>query len=185
MILDKIVAKLMAAWVYRRTFRQFGRGSFFIQPIQILNPRYISIGDNVRVRHHLRIEAIDKLRTPQLVIGNNCNIEQGVHIICSTRVTIGNDCSLTARTVIVDTFHPYDGATTRKIGEALNTEPATVDIGDGCFLGVGCVIQPNVRLGRRCVVGANAVVLAGDYQDGSVLAGVPARVVKRLPVSPT
>jgi acetyltransferase-like isoleucine patch superfamily enzyme len=180
-LLDKLVAKAMALLVHRRVFRQFGRGSFMIRPIQILNPRYISIGRNVRIRNHLRLEAIDKLRQPDLVIGDHCNIEQDVHIICSSRVHIGSHCSITARCAIVDTSHPFRHIGVHaKIGDQLNPEPASVVIGDGCFLGIGVVIQPDVRLGRRCVVGANAVVLAGDYPDGSVLAGVPARVVGRV-----
>jgi acetyltransferase-like isoleucine patch superfamily enzyme len=176
--LSKAYAKIVAKLYYRRRFREFGEGSFLISPIHILNPKYVSIGRNVRVRHHLRLEAIDTLRRPDLRVGDNCNIEQGVHIICSSRIVIGKDCSITARCAIVDTYHPFTGIGSAKIGEQLNGEAAFVEIGDNCFLGVGSVIQPNVRLGRHCVVGANAVVVAGSYPDGSVLAGVPARVLR-------
>ena len=179
---SKAIAKLVAALVHRRTFASFGAGSFIVAPMAILNPKYISFGRNVRVRNGLRMEAIDTLRTPRLTIGDNCNLEQGVHIICSSEVTIGRDCSITAWCSIVDTSHPFEGIGDAKIGDQLNPEPAFVHIGDGCFLGVGAVILPNVRLGRRCVVGSNAVVRPGDYPDGSVLAGVPARVVRRVEV---
>lgn len=173
---------LLAVSWWRLRFASFGLRSFIIRPQQIVNPRYMHIGDRVRVRHHVRLEALDTLRQPSLVIGDHCNLEQNVHIICSHSVQIGQHCSITARCAIVDTWHPFThiGAD-RKIGEGLNPEPASVVIGDNCFLGIGAVIQPNVRLGHRCVVGANAVVLAGDYPDGAVLAGVPARVIRVIP----
>jgi len=53
-----------------------------------------------------------------------------------------------------------------------------VVIGDGCWLGVGCVVLPGARLGRNVVVAANAVV-RGDVPDNSVVAGVPAKIVRR------
>lgn len=183
MMMPKRLWLALVAQVWHRwRFRTFGPRSFILAPQQIVNPRYISIGDRVRIRHQVRLEALDTLREPHLVIGDNCNIEQNVHIICSHMVRIGRDCSITARCAIVDTWHPFThiGALT-KIGATLNTEPASVEIGDNCFLGIGSVIQPGVRLGRRCVVGANAVVLAGDYPDGAVLAGVPARVLRVVP----
>jgi acetyltransferase-like isoleucine patch superfamily enzyme len=175
---------VLLALTWRRVcFRTFGPRSFIVSPQQIVNPRYMSLGNRVRIRHHVRLEALDTLRQPQLVIGDNCNIEQNVHIICSHSVHIGRDCSITARCSIVDTWHPFThiGASA-KIGDQLNQEPASVHIGDNCFIGIGAVIQPNVRLGHRCVVGANAVVLAGNYPDGTVLAGVPARALRVVSV---
>lgn len=176
----KALAKLVSIIWHRPRFAAFGAGSFIIAPLVILNPRYISIGRNVRVRNGLRLEAIDSLRRPHLEIGDNCNIEQDVHIVCSGEVLIGRDCSITARCAIVDTSHPFEGIGDAKIGDQLNQKAAFVHIGDGCFLGIGAVIQPNVRLGRRCIVGSNAVVRPGDYPDGSVLAGVPAKIVRRI-----
>jgi acetyltransferase-like isoleucine patch superfamily enzyme len=174
---------VLLALTWRRwRFQNFGMRSFIVSPQQIVNPRYMQVGDRVRIRHHVRLEALDTLRQPHLSIGDNCNIEQNVHIICSHSVQIGNDCAITARCAIVDTWHPFTHIGPHaKIGDGLNQEAASVVIGDNCFLGIGAVIQPNVRLGRRCVVGANAVVLAGDYPDGAVLAGVPARVLRVIP----
>jgi acetyltransferase-like isoleucine patch superfamily enzyme len=51
--------------------------------------------------------------------------------------------------------------------------------GDGAFLGEGCVILKGVRVGKRAVVAANAVVTR-DVPDFAVVAGVPAKVVKSV-----
>ena len=57
--------------------------------------------------------------------------------------------------------------------------PEQVNIGKNCFIGCNSIILKGTVLGDGCVVGAGAVV-AGKYGDNSVIAGNPARVVKRL-----
>lgn len=53
-----------------------------------------------------------------------------------------------------------------------------VEIGPGCWLGTGAVILPGARLGRNVVVAAGAVV-RGEVPDHAVVAGAPARIVRR------
>lgn len=53
-------------------------------------------------------------------------------------------------------------------------------IGDNCYLAAGCRIIGGVRVGANSIVATNAVVLT-DVPPGSVVAGVPARVVGRTP----
>lgn len=53
-----------------------------------------------------------------------------------------------------------------------------VDIGDGCWIGAKAIILKDVTLGDRCVVGAGAVVTKSFPAD-SVIAGVPARLIRR------
>jgi serine O-acetyltransferase len=50
-------------------------------------------------------------------------------------------------------------------------------IEDACFLGPGAVILGPIRVGKGSIVGANAVVLH-DVPPRSVVAGVPARVIR-------
>jgi len=52
-------------------------------------------------------------------------------------------------------------------------------IGDNCQIGAGAVIIGPVVLGDNVVVGANAVVLS-SFPSGSVVAGVPAKLIKNL-----
>ncbi|HYM80059.1 MAG TPA: acyltransferase [Candidatus Limnocylindria bacterium] len=47
----------------------------------------------------------------------------------------------------------------------------------GCYLGAACMILPGVTVGERAVVGAGAVVTR-DVPPGTLVVGVPARVVK-------
>jgi len=54
-----------------------------------------------------------------------------------------------------------------------------VVIGYGSWIGVNSIIFPGVKLGKCCVVAAGSVVRK-SFPDYSVVAGVPAQVVKKL-----
>jgi len=53
-----------------------------------------------------------------------------------------------------------------------------VKIGNHCWIGAGAIILKNVELGDGCVVGAGAVVTK-SFPNGSVIAGVPARLIRQ------
>lgn len=118
-------------------------------------------------------------RIPELRVGNNVNIEQNVHIICQSRVHIGDNVSITGNCAIVDTTHPYEDVhDPTRIGARILDEDSYVEIGDGSFLGFGVIVLPNVRIGTYCVIGANSCVTK-DVPDYSVAAGNPAVVIRR------
>jgi acetyltransferase-like isoleucine patch superfamily enzyme len=54
-----------------------------------------------------------------------------------------------------------------------------VRIGSGSWLGANSVILPGTQLGDHCVVAAGAVV-RGEFASHTVLAGVPARIVREF-----
>ncbi len=49
-------------------------------------------------------------------------------------------------------------------------------IGSNVFVGLNCILMPGVTIGDNCVIGAGSVVTR-SIPDGSVAAGVPARVI--------
>ncbi|MBQ8797852.1 MAG: acyltransferase [Oscillospiraceae bacterium] len=51
-----------------------------------------------------------------------------------------------------------------------------IHVGERTFIGCNSTIMPGVTIGKRCVIGAGSVVTK-DVPDGSVVAGVPARVI--------
>lgn len=176
----KIFWRIFSYLVYNRFFKSVGSKSFIIKPSSIVGPNYISLGSNVRIREYARIELLDKHRVPELHIEDNVNIEQNCHLICSTHIHIKKGTSIAPYALIVDTSHPIDQLSKGEFAGNINLEPQKVVLGKNCFIGAHALILPNVELGDRCVVAANAVVTAGKYEDGSVLAGSPAKVIKKV-----
>ena len=54
-------------------------------------------------------------------------------------------------------------------------------IGDGALIGMGAKILNGAVIGERCLVGAGALVTEGKtFEDGMLIVGTPARVVRAL-----
>jgi acetyltransferase-like isoleucine patch superfamily enzyme len=173
--------RLKGILYYRRVFGSFGSGSVLYKPMMLSNPRFTHIGKNVVIRQGVRLDAIasNPENPPELRIGDNVNIEQNVHIVCHSRVVIGDDVSITGNCAIVDVTHPFhDVHDPMKIGNRILAEQSFVEIGERSFLGFNAIVLPNVRIGRYCIVGAHSLVTK-DVPDYSVVAGNPAKILRR------
>ncbi len=54
-------------------------------------------------------------------------------------------------------------------------------VGDESLIGMGATVLNNARIGRHCLVGANALITEGkEFADGMLIVGSPARVVRAL-----
>jgi len=60
-----------------------------------------------------------------------------------------------------------------------NNQPYLIDtfIGKNCFIAVGAIILPGVKIGNEVIVGAGAVV-AKDVPSNTIVAGNPARIIR-------
>lgn len=166
--------------LYSRIFGEIGKNCIVRKPLFLKNCANARLGDNVSIRQGARIEIVHSNtdRIPELRIGNNVNIEQNVHIVCHSRVIIGSNVSITGNCAIVDVTHPYRITNSiEKIGNRILDEDSYVEIGDGAFLGFGCVVLPNVKIGKMAVIGANAVVTK-NVPDYGIVAGNPAQLLK-------
>lgn len=77
------------------------------------------------------------------------------------------------------TFLTHDGSTWvfRERPEYRNVvKYGAITIGNNCFIGNGSTILPGVSIGDDSIVGAGSIVTK-DVPPGSVVAGVPARVI--------
>lgn len=113
-----------------------------------------------------------------LAIGNHVGIS-GAVLYCSTNVTIEDHVQIGAGVRIYDTdFHPIDALQRRhNIVEAVPR--AAVHIGHDVWIGACAMVLKGVTIGANSVIAAGAVVVR-DVPPNSVVAGVPARVVRRL-----
>jgi acetyltransferase-like isoleucine patch superfamily enzyme len=114
-----------------------------------------------------------------ITIGDDCGLS-GTVICAAQSVFVGQQCLLGANVTIVDTdFHPISAAGRRFSNDWAQIGVAPVRIEDNVFIGTGAFIGKGVHIGEGAVVGAGAVVVA-DVPAGHVVAGNPARVIRRV-----
>ena len=116
----------------------------------------------------------------QIFIGNNVTINNGVQIsprgnvIIDDYVVMSRGSQITAGQL--DTSKWIAGG--YKDASHLGLD---VHIGEGCWLCVNSVVLPGVNIsGKGVIVAAGAVVTHDIIEDYVVVAGVPAKVVKKL-----
>ncbi len=164
---------------YRQCFGSFGKLSAIYPPMLIGGAKFIHIGDRVIIRNGVRLEAllVDPENPPEIRIGNNVNIEQNVHIVAVGKIHIQDNVSITAGAALLGGTHPFlDVHSKAKVGDRLGGVDSLLMIGEGAFLGVGSVVQMNVRIGKHVIVGSNSVVKK-NVKDYCVVDGNPATVV--------
>ena len=117
---------------------------------------------------------------PTITLGEGTFVGHDCSLRASASVTLGTHCLLAGGVTITDfDGHPLD-ALCRRAGEPTPSEGIRpVVIGDDVWIGKGAIVLKGVTIGPRSVVGAGAVVVRDVPQD-CVVAGNPARVVKRL-----
>ena len=64
-------------------------------------------------------------------------------------------------------------------GQGIDMKPdAHIIIDEGTWLGTKVTVVGKVHIGKHCIIGANSVVTK-DIPDYCVVAGIPARIIKR------
>jgi acetyltransferase-like isoleucine patch superfamily enzyme len=117
---------------------------------------------------------------PTLQVGNKTGIGHDCDFSVADRITIGNYCHVAGGTRMFDSSgHPLDPA--KRLADlppdAEDVKPIT--IGDNVWIGARCTIFPGVTIGENSVVATGSVV-TGDVPPNTLVAGYPARQIKRL-----
>jgi acetyltransferase-like isoleucine patch superfamily enzyme len=111
-----------------------------------------------------------------LSIGNNSAIGSHSHIGARGELRIGNDVIIGPMVTIFSENHNYESLDLpiRKQGESRKG----IFIEDDCWIGAGSTVLDGVTAGQDSVIAAGSVVTK-DVEAYSVVAGVPAKQIKR------
>ena len=128
---------------------------------------------------HARIEPGAIIRE-QVQIGDNAVIMMGAVInigaVIGEGTMIDMGAVLGGRTMVGKRCHIGAGAVLAGVVEPPSATPVVVE--DNVLIGANAVVIEGVRIGEGSVVAAGSVVIE-DVAPGMVVAGVPARVVKK------
>jgi carbonic anhydrase/acetyltransferase-like protein (isoleucine patch superfamily) len=126
--------------------------ALYIAPSALLTGR-ISIAEGASVWHN----AVLRAECQEIRIGRMTNVQDFVmvHVGFDAPTLVGDFCSITHHT----TLH---GCT----------------VEDDCLIGINATIMDGARIGRGSIVAGGAFVAEGrEFPPGSIVAGVPARVI--------
>jgi len=133
----------------------------------------IEIGNLVRIWSNVNRTRLSVKKGGRIVIGENTRIN-GATIAASSEVNIGRNCRIAPHCIVMDgDFH--DVSDRLKAGRK-----ASINIGDNAWLATRSMVMKGVTIGEGAVVAAGAVVTK-DVPPYTMVAGVPAKVVKRIP----
>jgi len=154
-------------------YQHRGRGSKIYGSVRMDTPPYrkFSLGRRSVVESYACINNA----VGDVVIGDHTRI--GLHCTVIGPVTIGSHVNLAQGITVTALNHNFEDAGLRIDEQGVSTKAVT--IGDDVWIGTNAVILPGVNVGSHCVIAAGAVVTK-DVPDHSLVAGVPAKVVKSI-----
>ncbi len=168
-------------WNRAQIHWEFARRDAFVRwPIhgnvlEALREGRLEIGAHALLEPGVWLTAPDEAR---IRIGAGTFLNLGVMIASMNLVEIGSHCMLANGCLVSDAAHRFDDPVMPVPWQGFTTK-GTTHLGDNVWCGTNVVITSGVRVGERCVIGANSVVTS-DIPPFTVAAGVPARVLRPI-----
>lgn len=177
---------LYTMWI-RNFIGQMGEHSRIVCPCSLQGggQKQIVIGDHTSIQSHSILGCWEKYGdqqfTPSIIIGNHCSIGEYNHLTACNKITIG-DGLLTGRYVYLgDNAHgglSWEEADTPPVQRHLISK-GEIKIGRNVWIGDKVSVFGGVTIGDNVIIGAGSIV-THDIPSNSIVAGVPARIVKEL-----
>lgn len=132
----------------------------------LLHQLFPEMGEGSRVNTPLTV-----VRAHSVKIGRRVVVMNGCLMMAAGGITIDDDALIAANVQLISNNHDLDN---RRI---ITCKP--VHICRRAWVGAGSTILPGVTVGENSVVGAGSVV-THDVEPNTIVAGNPARVIKRI-----
>lgn len=135
--------------------------------------KFASCGEGLLVYGHPVIHFPKRIK-----IGNNVSLNDGCVLnATSSKIEIGDMCTISSGAQVL--------AATYDVNDFLLSQRKThiskpIIIGDNVWICAGAIICPGVRIMGRVIVAAGAVVTKDVLENNVIVAGNPAKVVKRI-----
>lgn len=98
----------------------------------------------------------------------------GVYFQCfSAKIHIGKNVLIANNVGFITANHDFYNVQNHMPGK-------DIFIGDNCWIGMNAIILPGVVLGENTIVGAGAVVTKSFPEGNSIIAGNPAKCIKKI-----
>lgn len=133
----------------------------------------LELGERVSIWSHIGRTQISVSNNAFISIGSYSFVNTGSILSARYSISIGNNCQIANQVIIMDSdFHGVEDRVQQE-------KPSPIVIEDDAWIATRATILKGVRIGKGAVVAAGAVVTK-DVPAYSMVAGVPAKVVKTL-----
>lgn len=154
-----------------------GGGNYIGLNTKIVNRGTMKLKGQVSVRPSCALFCHEA--TSLLEIGKGSDIGNHSRISSVNKIIIEDEVLIGPHVLISDNNHKYSDPLIPIIKQGVSCKKDyKVIIGEGSWVGTNAVIVGNVRIGKHCVIGANAVVTK-DIPDYCVAVGIPAKVIRK------
>jgi len=139
----------------------------------------ISLGNYVRIGAFSRLvisTSFDNIGA-FIKIGNHVGIGEFAYLGGAGGLEIGDDCIIGQYFSCHPENHQFEDPL--KLIRLQGTTRKGIKIGNNCWVGAKVTILDGVTIGNNCVIAAGAVVTK-NMPDGSLIGGVPAKVLKTI-----
>jgi len=144
--------------------------------VQIIGFKNILIGEGSCIADYVWLNVCVRDEKVRMKIGKCVLIGRQSVISTAGYLEIGDYCVLAPRVFVSDADHVFDDIYQPVLQQG-TTNNRSVIIEENCWLGMQSIVTGNLTVGRGSVVAANAVVTK-DVPPFSIMAGVPAKVIK-------
>ena len=110
-----------------------------------------------------------------VIIGDHTRV--GLHNTVIGPVNIGNHVNLAQGIIVTALNHNFADSEKRIDEQGVSTTPVIIE--DDVWIGANAVVLSGVKIGTHSVIAAGAVVTK-DVPPHSIVAGVPAKVIKKI-----
>lgn len=164
-LLDSMKTRLLKAFIKTPFLSRFSKKWYSLLGVDISDKCFIASDVKV-IGNYSNIK-----------LARNVSIYHGGVLTTQNKITIGENTGIAHQVLILTSSNPRGPL--NKLARIYKKISKPVFIGHNCWIGARVTILPGVTIGNFCVVAAGAVVNK-DVADYTVVAGVPAKVIKYL-----
>ena len=135
-------------------------------------------GNNLTIEKNVKIYRVHQMVKGNIRIGSRVLLGKNVEIDSSGEVVIEDDVWFSEGSQVHSHYHVLDEDRIKRVKDKI--VPVSITFKEGCWIGARAIILPSAGvIGKHAVVGAGSVVTK-PVEDYTVVAGNPAKVIKRL-----
>ena len=151
--------------------KKVGKNFKFGEHVKMRDPGSVTVGDDVLLNYGVYMESSE---TTPVEIGSNTHFAP--YCVMYGPLKVGDNCAFAAHVVLASVGHGHSSVDIPMVKQTGTSKKITIE--DDVWFGANAVCIGGVTIGKGSIIAAGAVVTK-DVEPYSVMAGVPAKLIKK------